>query len=244
MKVISCSRCVCFFLVFLMIAMVPAAWAQYWVSFAQDTRYMALGDSLTAGYASHPVTQGFAYQLYQSGIIDNINHLHFCNIGVPAALSSDVLNYQVPQVKRFFKDTGQNYRKVVTLTVGGNDMMQILNGTPPELVLATFGGNLAAILGNLVSQFPDARIYVANQYDPMLPVPNEAMLVASLNQVIADVVQMFPANAVLVDIFNAFEGRSGLLLIEKNGSEQFQIHPTHAGYKAMADAFADAIDQN
>ncbi len=241
MRVISHHRCSSVFLFFLAITMAPAAWAQYWVSFAQDTRYVALGDSLTAGYASHPVTLGFAYQLYQSGVIDNINHLHFCNMGVPAALSEDVLNYQVPQVRRFFKDTGENYRKVVTLTIGGNDMTQVLAGKDPALVLATFGGNLAAILGNLVSQFPDARIYVANQYDPKLPVPNEAVLVASLNQVIADVVQMFPANGVLVDIFGAFEGRRGLLLIEKNGSEQFQIHPTHAGYKVMADAFASAI---
>ncbi len=230
------------FVFFLLITMAPAAWAQYWVSFAQDTRYLALGDSLTAGYAAHPATQGFAYRLYQGGAIDNINHMLFCNIGVPGAKSEDVLFYQVPQTKLFLTDTGETYRKVITLTVGGNDMLQVLEGKDPTVVLTTFGGNLASILGSLVSKFPDARIYVANQYDPMLPVPNEAVLVASLNQVITNVTQLFPAdNVVLVDVFSAFQGKNGLLLIEKKGSDQFQVHPTDAGYRVMAQAFADAI---
>lgn len=229
------------FALLLITTITPAAWAQYWVSFASDTRYVALGDSLTSGYASHPVTQGFAYELYQSGVIDNINHLHFCNIGIPGAMSEDVLNHQVPQVQRFFKETGENYRKVVTLTVGGNDMMEVLKGKRPEVVLATFAGNLTGILANLVNSFPDIRIYVANQYAPKLPVEDEALLVAGVNQVIAGVVGIFPENAVLVDIFSAFDGKPGLLLIEKNGSEPFQIHPTRAGHKVMADAFAAAI---
>ena len=202
---------------------------------------MALGESVTAGYAAHPATRGFAYRLYQGGVIDNINQTLFCNVGVPGAMSKDVLNHQVPQVELFFKDTGETYRKVVTLTVGGNDMLQVLEGEDPADVLATMGSNLASILAILVNKFPDARIYVANQYDPMLPVPGEALLVAGLNQVIAGVVQLFPENAVLVDVFAAFEGRNGLLLIEKTGSEQFQVHPTDAGYKVMADAFEDAI---
>jgi lysophospholipase L1-like esterase len=81
---------------------------------------------------------------------------------------------------------------------------------------------------------------VANQYDPMLPVPNEALLVAALNDVISNVVQYFPNNVVLVDVFSDFQGRSGLLLIERKGAG-FQVHPTNAGYDVMAKAFADAI---
>jgi hypothetical protein len=43
-----------------------------------------------------------------------------------------------------------------------------------------------------------------------------------------------------VDVFSAFEGRSELLLAERQGSGM-QIHITNAGYKVMADAFAKAI---
>jgi lysophospholipase L1-like esterase len=121
------------FLVVLLTA--PAAGAQYWVSFEDHTRYMALGDSLSAGYAAHPATQGFVYQLYQGGVIDNVNHTLFCNASVPNATSADVLAYQVPQVGLFFFNTGTPYRKVITLTVGGNDLLQILGGADPATVL-------------------------------------------------------------------------------------------------------------
>jgi lysophospholipase L1-like esterase len=71
-------------------------------------------------------------------------------------------------------------------------------------------------------------------------VPGEEVLIAMANQAIAAVVSAAP-NATLVDIFSAFDGRSGLLLAEKHGAEPAQIHPTNAGYGVMAKAFADAI---
>jgi len=83
-----------------------AAHAQYWVSFADDTRYMALGDSLSAGYGARRATQGFVYGLYQSGGIDNLNNTLSCDAGGPGVKSADVLAYQVPQVGLFFSDTG------------------------------------------------------------------------------------------------------------------------------------------
>jgi lysophospholipase L1-like esterase len=218
-----------------------AAGGPYWVSFDNDTRYMALGDSLSAGYAAHPATQGFVYQLYQSGVIDNVNNLLFCDIGVPNATSSDILTFQVPQVGLFFADTGQPYRKVITLTAGGNDLLQILEGADPNVVIPKLASNLASILGTLAVKFPEARIYVANQYDPLLPVSGEAALIAAANLAIAGVVQSFPTTATLVDVFSAFEGRSGLLLVERRGADTFQVHPTDAGYNVMAQAFSDAI---
>jgi lysophospholipase L1-like esterase len=216
------------------------AWAQYWTSFADNTRYMALGDSLSAGYGAHPATEGFVYQLYQSRAIDKVNNLLLCNVGVPNAMSADVLAYQVPMVPLFFADTGATYRKVITLTVGGNDLFQIFFGADPDEVIPQLGRNLGAILGSLTGAFPDARIYVANQYDPRLGVLGEAQLIAAANQAIAQVVHLFP-NATLVDIFSAFDGRHGLLLAERRGAEPGQIHPTNAGYGVMAKTFADAI---
>jgi lysophospholipase L1-like esterase len=222
----------------------PMAWAQPWTSVDTNTRYLALGDSLSSGFEAKPVTQGFVYQLYQSGVIDNLNNLLFCTEAVPNSTSADVLQYQVPQVHLFFTDNGISYRKVVTLTVGGNDLLSVLGGADPAVVLATFGNNLFAILNTVVTSFPDAQVYVANNYDPKLPVPGEALLVAALNQVTATVVGFFPiSNVVLVDVFSAFQGRSGLLLIERKGAG-FNVHPTNAGYQVMTAAFEDAIGRH
>ena len=197
----------CIKLLVLALGLMPLAQAQPWVSFQTHTRYMALGDSISAGYAAMPATQGFVYQLYQSGAIDKVNNTLFCAAGIPGALRKDVLDYQVPQVGRFFADTGMPYRKVVTLTLGGNDVLQVLGGADPSTVLASFSNNLFLILTRLTTQFPNARIYVANYYDPRLPVPGEDALVAGLNQVIGGVVGLFPQNAVLPGHNTGLRGR-------------------------------------
>ncbi len=171
----------------------------------------------------------------------------FCTAAVPDATSNDVLRYQIPQVHLFFKNTGESYRKVVTLTVGGNDALSVLNpdGTlkPPEAILAmlqAYTQNLSAILSILVGM-EDVNIYVGNMYDPRLPVAGGDLLVNAMNQVVAGVVSAFPARVVLVDIYSAFQGRNGLLLNERHGVEPSEVHPTDTGYAVMADAFAEAI---
>ncbi len=227
-----------------------AAAAQPWVTFDDNTRYMALGDSLSAGYAAKPTTQGFVFQLYQMGVIDNLNNMLFCTAAVPNTTSSDVLKYQIPQVPLFFKDTGLPYRKVVTLTVGGNDAFSVVkpDGTVDlaaiPVMLNNYGQNLAAILGSLTSMSGDIQVYVGNLYDPKLPIAGSEVIVGLMNQVTLQVTSAFPGRVVLVDIYSAFQGRSGLLLIEKHGAKPDQIHPTGAGYGVMARAFADAIGKN
>jgi lysophospholipase L1-like esterase len=224
----------------LLLAAAPVASAQYWVSFDDNTRYMALGDSLSAGYGAKPATQGFVFRLYQMGVIDKINNMLFCAAGVPGAASVDVLNYQVPQVPLFFKETGLPYRKVVTLTVGGNDLLAVIEqGKDPAVVIGSYGQNLAKILGTLTAR-PDVQVYVGNLYDPKLPVPGAAQLIQAMNQTMVTVATNFP-RVVIVDLYAAFQGRSGLLLSERPGSAPDQIHPTDAGYAVMARAFADAI---
>ncbi len=218
-------------------------WSQHWTSFEDNTRYLALGDSLSAGYGAHPSTNGFVYLLYQSGAIDNINNTLLNNLGVVNATSSDVLSHQLPLGELFFSDTGTDYRKVVTVTIGGNDMFAVIGGADPEAVLANFADNLGALLYSLATTFPDVEIYVANQYDPRLPFPGGSDLVDALNDATALVVSCFP-EATVVDVFSAFEGRSGLLLIEKKGADLFQVHPTNSGYRVMTKAFADAIAAN
>ena len=220
--------------------------AQPWTSYADNTRYLAIGDSLSAGYEAKPVTQGFVYQLYQGGVIDSLNNLLFCNMSVPGARSIDVLSHQVPQAQLFFDQTGKSYKKVVTITVGGNDALALLDpsgninlGQVPGMIQA-YGNNLAAIFGSLVAANPDVRIYVGNLYDPKLPIPGADLLIAAMNQATATVAGFFPANVTLVDVHTTFDGRSGLLLVERKGAG-FNIHPTDAGYRVMTNTFADAI---
>lgn len=223
-------------------ALSSAIQAQPWMSMDSHTRYAALGDSISAGYGALPATHGFPYQLYQGGVIDNVNNTLFAMMAVPGAMTSDVLDHQLPQLSRFLHPTGIPYRQVITLQIGANDLFQVMAGANPDTVLNTIGTNLYAILTRMTTDFPNARIYVGNYYDPQLPVSGEKVLIILMNQAIANVVGAFSAQSVvLVDVYSAFEGRNGLLLIEKKGANQYEAHPTNAGQNVIADVFAHAI---
>ncbi len=211
----------------------PVAAEQPW-TFSNNTRYLAMGDSLAAGYGAIPATQGYTYLLYQGGVYDSLTNTLFANAAVPGATSDDVLAYQVPQAS-FFQP------HVITISVGGNDLLKILNGADPIVTLGQFQQNLLQILGGLHAALPDARIYIHNFYDiPEITgqIPGGPQIIEALNGIIAGVAPAFGVG--VADVFSRFEGRRGLLLIERNGAGQFEVHPTNAGYRVMMRAFDEA----
>jgi len=221
----------------------PAAAELPW-QFPQHTRYMAMGDSLTAGYGAVPQTNGYAYVLYKTGTMDRVPNTLFANSAVPGVNSREVMNYQVPQAAIFQPD-------VVTLTVGGNDLLPILAGADPDLVLPQYGGNLFSILMGLCTSAPGVQIYVGNLYSVPLPMDQDEVeaIIGGFNEVVEYVVYDLFHNMGLgcgvevADLYGAFQGRKGLLLIERNQADSFEIHPTNAGYKVIAEAFMDAMTE-
>jgi lysophospholipase L1-like esterase len=215
--------------------LVPAAVrAEFPWQFDSHTRYMALGDSLSAGYGAIPATEGFVYLLYRSGVFDTVPNTLFCNAGVPGATSSDVLAHQVPQAIKDFRPG------VITLTVGGNDLVRIMDGADPNTVLQEFQNNLVQIFLALRSapELQNAKIYIGNLYS-IPEIPASEVIVPIFNQIVAGVAANFGVE--VADIYSAFKGKNGLLLVERNGADPLQIHPTNAGYRVMARAFEDVI---
>jgi lysophospholipase L1-like esterase len=217
-----------------------AVQAQQPWTLSDNLRYLAMGDSLTAGYGATPVTNGYAYGLYQQGAYDSMNNTIFANAAVPGATSQQVLNYQVPQATQIFQP------HVITMTVGGNDLLAILQGANPGQVLQGFQNNLSMILMQLCSGLPSVRIYVANLYSIHdFPVPTDPA-VDAFNQVVAGVAAFangtFCGGRVKVaDVHAAFAGaQQGLLLINRKNAGPFEVHPTNAGYRAMTQAFLAA----
>ena len=203
--------------------------------FADNTRYMAMGDSLAAGYGAIPATQGYAYLLYQEGVFDTVANTLLSNVGLIGATSQDVLDKQVPLAINPFMPT------VITITVGGNDLASILTGADPATILANFHVNLTNIFFELRTQLPDAKIYINNLYDiPEIPGATTAVLL--FNGILEAVASGF--NVPVADAFSAFEGRKGLRLIQRNGADQFEVHPSNAWHRAIANAFKAVIEKN
>ena len=208
---------------------------------SDNTRYLAMGDSLTAGYGAMPTTDGYAYLLYREGAYDTISNTLFANTAMPGATSAQVLAYQVPLA------TGTGFHPdVITMTVGGNDILAILEGADPQQVVFGFQGNLASILYQLCVALPDTRIYVGNLYSIQnFPIPTDPVIQV-FNQVVGGVTAFMNAGPCggrvkVADVYSAFSGsQQALLIINRNGSDPLQVHPTNAGYRAMEKAFLDA----
>jgi lysophospholipase L1-like esterase len=218
------------------------------------TRYMAMGDSLAAGFKAQPATHGSAFLLYQTGVFDRMPHTLFNDIGVVGATSEDVLRHEVP-LALIPAARGGFQPHYITLSVGGNDIAALralaFSNPPPDVLkeavddaLQAYGQNLAGILGQLASQLPNVKIFVANQYSvPEIEAlfAGGADVIAAFNALTATVVAGVP-NAYLVDVYGAFLDRNGLLLIERHGASPLEVHLTNAGHRVMADAFADVIE--
>jgi lysophospholipase L1-like esterase len=240
----------------------PLAHAQSPQQFADDTtRYLALGDSVAAGFRAMPTTNGYPYLLYRGGVFDRIPHTLFANIAYPGATSSDVLAYQVPQacIALALGGLAPNY---ITLTVGGNDLVAIVRfaaggASEPEVlafaqqVIANYAQNLTSILIALRMCLPDARIFISNQYflpDIEQVFPATTAIIASLNQaqaqVVAGVTQQTGGNIHVVDVAAALAGRRGVLLADRQQASFTEVHLTNAGQRVFAKTFTDVILAN
>lgn len=218
-----------------------AAYAVNPAGLADNTRYLSMGDSFAAGKGAIPVTQGYAYRLYQNGVFGSITDVTFDNMALGGTDSSDVLNYQVPQVVRFKPH-------VITMTVGGNDLGRVLRGVPPATVLAQFAANMTNILctlrSTMAAQGIDVLIIVSNQPDyPWLSAANPAVrdLVIAANELLVDAAETCGAR--VADVFSAFDGKESVFLHYRPGADPNESHPTNEGYRVMEKAFEKAATQ-
>ncbi len=219
-----------------------------------NTHLLAMGDSLTAGYGAFPVTQGYAYLLYRDGVYDMISNTSFASTAMPGATSKQVLDHEVPLAKDagFLAQpapgtTSKPAARVVVMTLGGNDLIELLTLPNPTqqapLAIATFANNLAAILPQLCN-LENIRIYVANLYDIKNFPISITQVVLSFNAALQKVVdglnnaKVCPGNVKVADVYSQFAGdQRALLLINRPGADKFEVHPTDAGHRAIERAF-------
>ena len=83
------------------------------------------------------------------------------NLTSDGATTEDVRAYQLPRVAPSEEPT------LVTLTVGGNDMLQVLyRDPPPRNLVAGMASRLRRILRDIKARRPNSLVLVTNVYDP------------------------------------------------------------------------------
>jgi hypothetical protein len=239
---------------------VMPALASAQINFAKDGYYVAMGDSVAAGEGAMPVTNGYAYELYEQSTFGAKQQTDFANLAVRGGRSWELRDHQVAQV--LCAEPAQR-PTVVTITAGANDFLRGDVNVPAiaarvvesiHLLLnndsaLTGAPALDPVTGMPCRALANVTILVSNYYHIPHPVPQvSAQLEAALqgfDQALRFWLQFVNvpqgSRVALVDLYSASEGQQGLVTVERrlgyDGPADFDVHPTNLGHSFIAREF-------
>jgi lysophospholipase L1-like esterase len=203
----------------------------------KDIQYVALGNSLAAGYLNDG-TRGDGYPVYiKNGIEANGYTVHLDNLGVGGFTTVDVLN-QLTNPTILEKIANAD---ILTIDIGANDVLRAvdLENLVLEDALVALNQvktNLGNILEIIREQNPTLKIYVMGYYNALPFIDNQTLIKTAidlLNNNIAS--EAGKVEATFIPTYHVFEGKYDVYLPNPD------IHPTKEGYKAIANEFLTFI---
>lgn len=193
----------------------------------RSLRYLALGDSFTAGTGSSP-DLAFPSQLKRA-LVRRGAEVRLENVARSGFTTFDVIDEELPALERFKPDT-------VTLAIGANDLVR-------ERDLAAYRANLKRIFAAVVKAgVAPRRVFVLPQPDwSNAPVGRSFGEPAALrrsieryNAVLKE--EAAAAGAVYVDLFPLFVQQAKDGLVSPDG-----LHPSSKAYSAWAEALVEPL---
>lgn len=215
----------------------------------QGSMHLSLGDSVAAGNgASDAARTSFAALLAsREGLV-----LH--NLAVPGATTQDVIDGQLPDATALLD--GSRDVRLITISAGGNDLAALIPNAacvedplpaacPLDETLADIEERLHTIIGAIRVADPDLRV-VLLAYPNFFSGTGHAFeapagrVLPRFGDMLRRVGARYARTAV-AEAAPAFEGRGGALTHVLDPA--FDPHPNDAGHRAIADAFAAALDE-
>lgn len=229
--------------------------------------YVALGDSLAFGVgASDPATLGYV-ALTHDALARSERYsdrgLELLNLAVPGATSDDLLlpggqlDLAIAEVDERLEDdtSADDNVEIITLNVGGNDILALGTEDSPCLVdplsagcrelyaemLGELEENLTQVLTRLREAAPRADIIVADLYSPLSGRGGPADLLADfalegLNTTTERAVARADVGAKMARVYPVFQGHAQELVAEDN------LHPNDEGHAVMSEVVLAAIE--
>ena len=203
--------------------------------------YVSLGDSLAVGVgSSDPRERGYA-PIYRDLLAEETERdVRLVQLGVSGETSESFVSGTDPQLARAEAALRENPGAVVTLSLGGNDLLRVANGTNAEreAALARYARNLDRILKDLrYASDPEPRISVLALYNPA-PGSFTDEWAGRLNETVRAVAARNGAAVAAGD--EAFRGHEAEYA--RHARYPWDIHPTDRGHAALARAFAEASE--
>ena len=229
---------------------------------AKSFNYVAIGDSLTQGVGDSTNQGGFVPLLSQD-LTDNSHYdVHYSNYGVSGNTSNQILKRMQEQT-----DIQEALAKanLMTLTVGGNDVMAVIRKNLANLSVSSFTESskdyqkrLRQIIDLARTDNPNLPIYILGIYNPFylnFPDMTEMQdIVDNWNTATEDVTKEYdkvyfvPINDLLYKGVNGEEG-----IVSTSGDQTTVIndalfsgdhfHPNNIGYQIMSDAVMEKISE-
>lgn len=200
--------------------------------------YVSLGDSLAVGVgASDPREKGYA-PLHRDFLEGQTGReVRLIQLGISGETTESLINAPESQLGRAETALRENPGAALTLSIGANDLLREADGTDAEreAALARYAENLDYILRTLNdASDPAPEITVLAIYNPA-PGSFTDEWAGRLNDEVRAVARRNGARVAAAD--RAFRGHEA----EYSHYDQYSwdIHPTDAGYEALARAFAE-----
>jgi lysophospholipase L1-like esterase len=219
-------------------------------AYDKTVNYVAIGDSLTEGVGDLTNQGGFV-PLFAREISDYQQaNVEAQNYGVAGNTSTQILK-RIKKQKEI--QTNLKVAQVITLTVGGNDLMHAIQKDFMNLSVeifeeprTTYKKNLNTLINEIRRYNESAPIFVLGIYNPFYIAFSEVTemqtVVDQWNQATADMVAIHdktyfvPINDL---IYKGIDGKAGVV----DGSatndalyEEDRFHPNNTGYQIMSDA--------
>ena len=225
--------------------------------------YVAIGDSLTEGVGDQTNQGGFIPLL--SNAISEISDVNVVsqNFGVAGNTSTQIYKRMTKEKKI---QSAIKKADVITITVGGNDVMKVIRTQLTNLTensfekpAQTYQKQLTEIFDFIRDNNPNAQVYVLGIYNPFyLNFPDITEMQVIINhwnqttqETIAQQKQMYfvPINDLLYQGVNGSKGvttSDGEVQTITNNAlfEEDHFHPNNIGYQIMSDAVAEAYKEH
>ena len=225
--------------------------------------YVAIGDSLTEGVGDQTNQGGFIPLL--SNAISEISDVNVVsqNFGVAGNTSTQIYKRMTKEKKI---QSAIKKADVITITVGGNDVMKVIRTQLTNLTensfekpAQTYQKQVTEIFNFIRDNNPNAQVYVLGIYNPFyLNFPDITEMQDIINhwnqttqETIAQQKQMYfvPINDLLYQGVNGSKGvttSDGEVQTITNNAlfEEDHFHPNNIGYQIMSDAVAEAYKEH
>lgn len=210
--------------------------------FPQDLKIVSVGDSLTEGVGDVTNQGGYTSFLEQQlRSQKGFNDVNIINYGVQGLTTTDLLH----RLENDIPEQAMDQADIVIITIGGNDMLQVVQQNFLNLSFdifeqeqARYESRLKGIIDEIRSMNSEAQIFLVGLYNPFFAIgvlfEEIDMVIKTWNNASKDLLSGY-SETTYVEIEDIFEDQSERLLYTD------EFHPNTRGYELISERIVETI---